>query len=80
MSERDTRPESNTVLPAPAPIRIPPPAEPDGAEAPASPDEEFPGEVEMTLVDHLEELRRRILRSLLAVVIGAGGCLLLVKP
>ena len=73
MSERDTMPESNTVLPAPAPIRIPPPAEPDGTEAPASPDEEFPGEVEMTLVDHLEELRRRILRSLLAVVIGAGG-------
>lgn len=34
----------------------------------------------MTLVDHLEELRRRILRSLLAVVVGAAGCLLLVKP
>ena len=41
---------------------------------------EFPGEVEMTLVDHLEELRSRILRSLLAVVIGAAGCLLLVRP
>jgi len=43
-------------------------------------DAEFPGEVEMTLVGHLEELRARILRSLLAVVIGAAGCLLLVKP
>ena len=42
--------------------------------------EDFPGEVQMSLVDHLEELRRRILRSLLAVVIGAAGCLVLVKP
>jgi len=41
---------------------------------------EFPGEVEMSLVDHLEELRRRVLRSLLAVVAGAGLCLVFVKP
>ncbi|MFO7630855.1 MAG: twin-arginine translocase subunit TatC [Prochlorococcaceae cyanobacterium] len=34
----------------------------------------------MPLVDHLEELRRRILRSLLAVVVAAAACLLLVKP
>ncbi|MEB3165172.1 MAG: twin-arginine translocase subunit TatC [Cyanobacteriota bacterium] len=34
----------------------------------------------MTLVDHLEELRRRLLRSLLAVVVAAAGCLLLVRP
>ena len=43
-------------------------------------DNEFPGEVEMTLVEHLEELRWRVLRSLLAVVIGAGFCLLFVRP
>ena len=43
-------------------------------------DDAFPGEVEMTLVDHLEELRRRLLRSLLALVIAAAGCLLAVKP
>jgi sec-independent protein translocase protein TatC len=48
-----------------------------GAAAPAA---EFPGEVEMTLVDHLEELRRRVLRSLLAVVIAAAACLAFVKP
>ena len=42
--------------------------------------EEFPGEVEMSLVDHLEELRRRVLRSLLAVVLGAAVCLLAAKP
>ena len=43
-------------------------------------DNDFPGEVEMTLVEHLEELRWRVLRSLLAVVIGAGFCLLFVRP
>jgi sec-independent protein translocase protein TatC len=48
--------------------------------APTSPRDEFPGEVEMTLVDHLEELRRRVLRSLLAVVIGAAACLAFVRP
>jgi len=64
---------SATVLPPPAPIRL--------KHSPASsvPDE-FPGEVEMSLVDHLEELRRRVLRSLLAVVLAAALCLVAVKP
>ena len=34
----------------------------------------------MTLVGHLEELRSRVLRSLLAVVLGAAACLLFVRP
>ena len=34
----------------------------------------------MSLVEHLEELRRRILRSLLALIVGAGCCLLTVRP
>ncbi|RZO51391.1 MAG: twin-arginine translocase subunit TatC [Prochlorococcus sp. MED-G132] len=34
----------------------------------------------MPLVDHLEELRQRVLRSLLAVVLAAVACLLMVKP
>jgi len=50
------------------------------AAAPVSLREEFPGEVEMSLVDHLEELRRRVLRSLLAVVIAAAACLAFVRP
>ncbi len=43
-------------------------------------DDNFPGEVEMSFVDHLEELRRRILRSLLAVLLGAALCLAFVRP
>ena len=34
----------------------------------------------MPLVDHLEELRQRVFRSLLAVVFAALGCLVVVKP
>jgi sec-independent protein translocase protein TatC len=43
-------------------------------------DDELPGEVEMSLVEHLEELRRRILRGLLVLVVAAGGALLVVRP
>ena len=62
--------DTGTALPPPAPIRVNRPPAPD----------DFPGEVEMTLVDHLEELRRRVLRSLLAVVVAAALCLVGVKP
>jgi sec-independent protein translocase protein TatC len=57
----------------------PPPIRIRSAEAEPSGDA-FPAEVEMTLVEHLEELRRRILRSLLAVVLAAAACLVVVKP
>ncbi|WP_373533862.1 twin-arginine translocase subunit TatC [Microcoleus sp.] len=42
--------------------------------------DELPDEVEMSLFDHLEELRLRIFYSLIAVVIGVIGCFLTVKP
>ena len=42
--------------------------------------DELPGEVEMSIFDHLEELRRRIFYSLIAVVIGVVGCFVIVKP
>ncbi|PIG91202.1 twin-arginine translocase subunit TatC [Gloeocapsopsis sp. IPPAS B-1203] len=43
-------------------------------------DDELPDEVEMSLFDHLEELRQRIFYSLIAVVLGVIGCFIAVKP
>ncbi|MCC5617336.1 twin-arginine translocase subunit TatC [Nostoc sp. CHAB 5836] len=42
--------------------------------------DELPGEIEMSLFDHLEELRLRIFYSLIAVVVGIIGCFFAVKP
>ncbi|AUS99183.1 twin-arginine translocase subunit TatC [Nostoc sp. CENA543] len=42
--------------------------------------DELPDEVEMSLFDHLEELRQRIFYSLIAVAVGAFGCFVAVKP
>ena len=42
--------------------------------------DDLPDDVEMSLFDHLEELRLRIFYSLIALVIGAVGCFLFVKP
>ncbi|BBL86490.1 Sec-independent protein translocase TatC (chromatophore) [Paulinella micropora] len=42
--------------------------------------EEFPDEVQMTMIGHLEELRRRILRSLMVFLLATISCLDLVKP
>ena len=42
--------------------------------------DDLPDEVEMSLFDHLEELRRRLFYGLIAVVLGMSGCFLGVKP
>ncbi len=42
--------------------------------------DEIPDEVEMSLFDHLEELRMRIFYALIAVAVGMIGCFLVVKP
>ena len=68
---------SSAGLAPPPPIKVPE-ATPKATTVEAN--EEFPSEVEMTLVGHLEELRSRVLRSLLAVVVGAAACLLFVRP
>ncbi len=47
---------------------------------PAQMDPEFPNEVEMTLTEHLEELRGRLFVSLLAVVGGIVACFIVVNP
>ncbi len=57
-------------------------AEPSSAveDDPIDPDDDLPDEVEMSLFDHLEELRSRIFYGLIAVVVGAIGCFAFVKP
>lgn len=42
--------------------------------------DDLPDEVEMSLFDHLEELRQRTFYALIAVVVGVIGCFLAVKP
>jgi len=42
--------------------------------------DELPDEVEMSLFDHLEELRQRIFYALIAVVASVIGCFFAVKP
>lgn len=59
--------------------------QPNGTAAASDPepvdlDDELPDEVEMSLFDHLEELRQRIFYGLLAVLVGAIACFAFVKP
>jgi sec-independent protein translocase protein TatC len=42
--------------------------------------DELPNEVEMSLFDHLEELRQRLFYSLIAIALGVIGCFVFVKP
>jgi sec-independent protein translocase protein TatC len=56
--------------------------EPEAIEvdAPAEEEEEFPYEVEMTLTEHLEELRTRLFYSLGALVAAIAVCFVFVGP
>jgi len=68
-------PESGQVLviePPNAPLE-------DGGDSPSS-DDEIPDDIEMSLFDHLEELRQRIFYALIAVIIGIIGCFAFVRP
>lgn len=49
---------------------------------PAKPDRDpdFPDELEMSLMDHLDELRGRLFVSVIAVVICIAGCFTIVNP
>lgn len=55
-------------------VKTPPQPDPDAYL------NELPDDVEMSLFDHLEELRQRIFYGLIAVVIGMLGCFIGVKP
>lgn len=55
--------------------------DPEGyGDSDTDPLNELPDEVEMSLFDHLEELRQRIFYSLIAVAAGIIGCFFAVKP
>ncbi|MCY7283142.1 MAG: twin-arginine translocase subunit TatC, partial [Cyanobacteria bacterium CAN_BIN43] len=49
-------------------------------ESQPEPGNDLPDEVEMSLFDHLEELRQRIFYALIAVVVGVVGCFAFVNP
>ncbi len=49
-------------------------------DADLAPDDDLLDDVEMSLFDHLEELRQRIFYALIAAVIGIVGCFLFVNP
>jgi len=42
--------------------------------------DDIPDDMEMSLFDHLEELRQRIFYALIAIVVGIIGCFTVVKP
>lgn len=44
------------------------------------PEDELPDDVEMSIWDHLEELRQRIFYSLIAVLLGCVACFAAVRP
>ena len=53
---------------------------PEPKQSPPDPAEAFPDEVEMTLIEHLEELRTRLFASVIAVVVCILACFVVVKP
>ena len=53
----------------------------ESSDAPENEDlDELPYDVEMSLFDHLEELRQRIFYALIAIAVGVAGCFLGIKP
>lgn len=85
-SELETPPqrdsESYGESPIPQDLSIaPPPGAIEGAgDADTDELDALPDDVEMSLFEHLEELRQRIFYSLIAVFCGIVGCFLAVKP
>jgi sec-independent protein translocase protein TatC len=57
-----------------------PSAETQAPDRVSFPSEDLPDDLEMSLFDHLEELRQRIFYALIAVVIGVVVCFIAVRP
>lgn len=66
--------ELDTAQTSPPPVDATPKGNPDTVE-----EDELPYDVEMSLFDHLEELRQRIFYALIAVVAGVIGCFVFVN-
>ncbi|NJR40469.1 MAG: twin-arginine translocase subunit TatC [Leptolyngbyaceae cyanobacterium CSU_1_4] len=77
-SELDSAPQPNGITATPPNDNSIAP--PDPARDHDLPDNDLPDEVEMSLFDHLEELRQRIFYALIAVVVGVIGCFAFVNP
>ncbi|XHR83200.1 MAG: twin-arginine translocase subunit TatC [Gloeotrichia echinulata GP01] len=72
----DTAPQSDELgIPPDAAVSTPGDIDPE-----IDPLDDLPGEVEMSLFDHLEELRKRIFYALAAAAVGVIGCFFVVKP
>jgi sec-independent protein translocase protein TatC len=62
-------------------VAAPPPPPPPGlGSSDPNPEDEMPGEVEMSIFDHLEELRQRIFYSLIGAGIAIAACFTVVRP
>jgi sec-independent protein translocase protein TatC len=66
--------ESGLAAPEPTtPAPPPPPASPPPAEEDEDPEEDELG-ARMTFLEHLDELRKRLLHSIIALAVGFAGC------
>jgi sec-independent protein translocase protein TatC len=72
-NQEDSQPESSSSAPLNGAI-----APPDQPEVPEDEDDAI-DDVEMSLFDHLEELRQRIFYALIAIVVGIIGCFTVVN-
>lgn len=79
-SELETAPQQNLDVEADAATEDQNTESATGHANPEDDLEDTPDDVEMSLFDHLEELRQRIFYSLIAVVLSVIGCFSLVKP
>lgn len=71
-SELETATPSESTIPEDESERSP--------QSPVGEDDDLVDDVEMSLFDHLEELRQRIFYALIAVAVGIVGCFTVVRP